>query len=72
MQLRVEVLSCFDPTTSISDNTGAVQAQVAGLIKSIKPFCGAVLGSADTMPRGTRLENVRLIRELVAGLGSNT
>ena len=59
------VVGGIDPTTFVCQDSEAVKVEVSDLIRRIKPFRGVLLGSADTMPRGTRIENLRLIRDLV-------
>jgi uroporphyrinogen-III decarboxylase len=64
------VMGGIDPTTFISRDAKAVEAEVAGLIERIKPRRGVLLGSADTTPRGTPVENFRLVRRLVETIGA--
>lgn len=64
------VVGGVDPTTFISEDRDFVQSEVSGLIDRIKPFKGVMLGSADVTPRGARVENFRLIRELIDTRGT--
>jgi uroporphyrinogen-III decarboxylase len=64
------VIGGIDPTTFISRDAGFVRAEVADLIERIKPRRGVLLGSADTVPRGTPSENFTLIRNLVETVGA--
>jgi uroporphyrinogen-III decarboxylase len=64
------VIGGIDPNTFISRDSEFVKAEVGGLIKRIKPRRGVLLGSADTTPRGTPVENFRLIRNLVETVGA--
>jgi hypothetical protein len=64
------VVGGIDPTTFISEDSGFVRSEVSGLIDRIKPFKGIMLGSADVTPRGARVENFRLIRELIDTRGT--
>lgn len=64
------VIGGIDPTTFISRDVGLVKTEVAGLIERIKPRRGVLLGSADTVPRGTPAENLTLIRNLVETVGA--
>lgn len=60
----------IDATTFIDSDLPRVEAKIAALIESIKPYPGILLGSADTAPRGTPLETFRLIQHLVNTAGS--
>ena len=60
----------IDATTFVSEDMEAVRAEVSGVIERAKPYRGVLLGSGDCVPRGARVENIRLIRELVETLGS--
>jgi len=64
------VIGGVDPTTFISEDRDFVRSEVSGLIDRIKPFKGVMLGSADVTPRGARVENFRLIRELIDDRGT--
>jgi uroporphyrinogen-III decarboxylase len=64
------VVGGIDPTTFISADLEAVRREVSGTIERIKAYPGVLLGSADTTPRGTHVETLRLIRELVDELGA--
>ena len=64
------VIGGIDPTTFISEDSDFVRSEVSGLIDRIKPFKGVMLGSADVTPRGARVENFRLIRELIDTRGT--
>lgn len=64
------VIGGIDPHIFISQDAEFVQAEVSNLIERIKPFRGVLLGSADVTPRGTQVENLRLIRSLVDTLGT--
>jgi hypothetical protein len=64
------VIGGIDPTVFISDDHEFVESEVSDLIKRIKPFKGVLLGSADVTPRGTPVENFRLIRTLVDKYGT--
>jgi uroporphyrinogen-III decarboxylase len=66
------VVGGIDPTTFIDPDPAAARGAVSALIARIKPHRRILLGSADTMPRGTRVENVRLIRSLVDTAGAYT
>lgn len=59
------VIGGIDPTVFISHDPEFVKSEISDLIKRIKPFKGVLLGSADVTPRGTPVENFRLIRTLV-------
>jgi hypothetical protein len=63
------VLGGVDPTVFVSPDQDMVRETVGSLIERIKPFRGIMLGSADATPHGARVENFRLIRELVDTLG---
>lgn len=60
----------IDPTTFINPNADTVETIITDLIKKIKPHRGVMLGSADVTPRGARIENFKIIRELVDTLGA--
>lgn len=60
----------IDPTTYINPDSMAVEAEITRLIERIKPYPGVLLGSADTTPRGTLLDNITLISRLVNTVGS--
>jgi len=62
----------IDANTFICQDGEFVKAEVSNLIQHIKPFRGVLLGSGDVTPRGTVVENVRLIRSLVDTLGTYT
>ncbi|NIM96001.1 MAG: hypothetical protein GTO18_20060 [Anaerolineales bacterium] len=64
------IIGGIDANTFISQDFKDVETQVADLITRIKPFRGVLLGSADTAPRGTRVETFRLIQHLVNTLGA--
>jgi len=64
------VIGGIDATTFIEPDLPRVEAKIAALIESIKPYPGVLLGSADTAPRGTPLETFRLIQHLVSTSGS--
>ncbi|MBW2324810.1 MAG: hypothetical protein JRF41_15125, partial [Deltaproteobacteria bacterium] len=64
------VVGGIDPTTFVSRDAECVEAEVAGLIQRIKPLKGVLLGSADTVPRGTPVSTFKLIRGLVDALGA--
>jgi len=64
------VIGGIDPTTFISEDKDFVRTEVSGLIHRIKPFKGVLLGSADVAPRGARVENFRIIRELIDDRGT--
>ncbi len=64
------VIGGIDPTTFISPNQAAFAADLSRLIRAIRPYPGVLLGSADTAPRGTRVENLRTAMELVQTEGS--
>ena len=63
------VVGGVDPTIFVSTDQGLVRDTVASLIERIKPYRGIMLGSADATPHGARVENFRLIRELVDTIG---
>lgn len=63
------VVGGVDPTIFVSANKDLVCETVSSLIKRIKPYTGIMLGSADATPHGARVENFRLIRELVDTIG---
>lgn len=60
----------IDATTFIDTDLSRVESTMARLIERIKPYPGVLLGSADTVPRGTSLETFRLIQHLVSTVGS--
>jgi hypothetical protein len=60
----------IDATTFIEPDLHRVEAKISALIEGIKPHPGVLLGSADTAPRGTPLETLRLIQHLVSTAGS--
>lgn len=60
----------IDATTFIEPDMNLVEAKISALIQSIKPYPGLLLGSADTAPRGTPLETLRLIQNLMSTVGS--
>jgi uroporphyrinogen-III decarboxylase len=64
------VVGGIDPNTFINPDPAAVAAEVSGLIQRVKPYPGVLLGSADTTPRGTPPENIRLIQGLVETVGA--
>jgi putative sterol carrier protein/uroporphyrinogen-III decarboxylase len=64
------VVGGIDATTFIEPDLHKVEAKVASLIDRIKPRLGVLLGSADTVPRGTPLETLRLIQHLTETAGS--
>jgi hypothetical protein len=64
------VVGGIDPTTFISQDTQTVKAQVTRLIERVKPFRGVLLGSADTTPRGTCVETLRLIGGIINTVGT--
>jgi len=64
------VVGGISPTTFINPDPAVVETEISGLIERIKPFPGVLLGSADTTPRGTPVENFHLIRSLVDRLGA--
>lgn len=64
------VIGGIDPTVFISNDSELVETEISNLIKRIKPYKGVMLGSADVTPRGTPVENLRLIREIVDELGT--
>jgi uroporphyrinogen-III decarboxylase len=64
------VIGGIDPTVFISHDQEFVKSKISDLIKRIKPFKGVLLGSADVTPRGTPVENLRLIRTLVDKYGT--
>lgn len=66
------VIGGIDANTFICQDAGFVKAEVSNLIKCIEPFRGVLLGSGDVTPRGTPVENLRLIRSLVDTLGAYT
>jgi len=66
------VIGGIDPTVFLSHDTKLLEAEVSGLIERIKPHRGVLLGSADTAPRGTPVENFRLIGKLVETVGAYT
>jgi uroporphyrinogen-III decarboxylase len=59
----------IDPTVFVSQDPEYVRKEVSALIERIKPFRGVLLGSGDVTPRGTPVENFRIIRGLVDTLG---
>jgi len=59
----------IDATTWASNDAVFVEAEVTQAIRKLKPYRGVILGSGDAMPKNTRLENVRRIRELVHTVG---
>ena len=59
------VVGGIDPTTFICQDSESVKAEISDLMGRIKRFRGVLLGSADTTPRGTCVENLHLIRDLV-------
>ena len=64
------VMGGIDATTFVSQDSEYVEAEISRLIERIKPLRGVLLGSGDTTPRGTPVENFRLIRRLVDTLGT--
>lgn len=64
------VMGGIDPTVFISRDAKLVADEVGQLIERIKPRPGVVLGSADTAPCGTPVENFKIIRNLVDTLGA--
>ncbi len=64
------VVGGIDATTFVTQDGAALEAQITGLIERLKPFSGVLLGSADTTPRGTPIENFKLVQRLVNTVGS--
>lgn len=60
----------IDATTFIETDLQMLETKIAALITAVKPYRGVLLGSADTAPRGTPLENFQLIQHLVNTIGS--
>ena len=46
----------IDPNLFVSGNEELVRQYVGELLAHLKPYHGVILGSADTLPRGTRIE----------------
>jgi hypothetical protein len=59
----------IDPTVFVSGDPEYVRKEVSAVIERIKPFRGVLLGSGDVTPRGTPVENFRIIRHLVDTMG---
>lgn len=64
------VIGGIDPNTFVCADRARVVADVSEIIRAVKPLRGVLLGSSDTTPRGTPIENFETIRELVNTLGS--
>ncbi len=64
------VIGGIDATTFIEPDLKKTEANIATLIERIKPYRGVLLGSADTVPRGTPLESLRMIQHLVGTVGA--
>lgn len=64
------VIGGIDATTYISQNPEFVREKVSGVIERVKSLRGVLLGSGDVAPRGSRVKNFRIIRELIDTLGS--
>jgi len=60
----------IDANSFIERDMRLLEHQTVELIDRIKPYPGVLLGSADTAPRGTPLENFQLIQHLVKTAGS--
>jgi len=58
-----------DSTVFVSTDQDLVRKTVGSLIERMKPYGGIMLGSADATPHGARVQNFRLIRELVDTIG---
>ncbi len=65
------VIGGIDATTFVEPDLRKVEAKIAALIERIKPHPGVLLGSADTVPRGTPIETLQLIQHLVETAGSS-
>lgn len=63
------VIGGIDPNTYVCRDPVKVRSEVTEIINQIKPYKGVLLGSSDTTPRGTPVENFELIRELVNSVG---
>ncbi len=63
------VIGGIDATTFIEPDVEQTRAKIAALLEKIKPYRGVLLGSADTVPRGTPLETLRMIQHLVSTVG---
>jgi len=59
------VIGGIDPNLFICPDAEMVRQTISALLERLRPYKGVILGSADTMPCGTRMENVHLIRQLV-------
>lgn len=59
------VIGGIDPNTFACTDQNKVRQEVTNIIHNIKPYRGVLLGSADSTPRGTPIDNFRIIRELV-------
>jgi len=64
------VIGGIDATTFIEPDLNQVEAKIAALIEKVKPYRGILLGSADTAPRGTPLQTLKLIQHLINTVGS--
>jgi hypothetical protein len=60
----------IDANSFIEPDMLLLEQQIVALIERIKPYPGVLLGSADTAPRGTPLQNFQLIQHLVSIVGS--
>jgi len=66
------VVGRIDPNTFVCMDQNKVRLEVEEIIHDIKPYRGVLLGSADSTPRGTPVENFRAIRKLVDTEGAYT
>jgi hypothetical protein len=64
------VIGGIDPNTFVCTDQNKVRQEIEAIIHDIKPYRGVLLGSADSTPRGTPVENFRIIRELVDTKGA--
>ncbi len=64
------VIGGIDPTTFIDPDRQTFTDTVAKLIQAVKGNPGVLLGSADTTPRGTPVENLRIAMELAQTAGA--
>jgi hypothetical protein len=64
------VIGGIDPNTFVCEDEVRVREEVTEIIRGIKPYRGVLLGSADSTPRGTPVQNFRVMRELVNAEGA--
>ncbi len=64
------IVGGIDPTRFIDRDTESLERYITELLQRLRSYPGMLLGSADTAPRGTPIENFRLIQRLAESVGA--